>query len=209
MDIILCECLDDLRELLDSKRLKKDTIFVSLSCVIRPENFPDEFITYFYNLPLVPAPTILNRFYSGELTQYAEACFDWWHEPPRLIYINEIIYRMFTNKCDIVLVSSTEEEEFMIVKLIKDFITNMYNIKPIKLKKFLKGKSNEPDKETMKDIAKFSIQLREKLIQIHDDLNTSIHPTMYARYPKKTLKNFPKKYKRLTDLLVTHDWKGE
>jgi hypothetical protein len=209
MDIVMCESLDELKTLLDSKRLQSDTIFVSLSCVIRPENFPDEYVTYFYNLPLVPAPTILNKFFSGEFSKYAEAYFDWWHNPARLIYINEIIYRMFTNMCDIVLVSSSEEEEFMIVKLMKDFIENMYDIKPIKLKKFLKGKTNQPDKKTFRDIGEFSIHQREKLIQIHDDTNTAIHPTMYARYPKKTLKSFPKKYKRLTELLVTHDWKGE
>lgn len=209
MDIVLCDSLEELRTFVDSKKMKKDTIFVSLSCVIKPENFPEDNVTYFYHLPLVPAPTILNRFYSGDISEYAEACFDWWHGPSRLIYINEILYRMCINHCDLVMVSSAEEEEFMILKLMKEFIENAYGIKAIKLKKYLKGKSNEPDKETQKDLMKITDGMRENLIHKHDDMNTLIHPTMYARYPKKILKTFPKKYKKLTELLVTHDWKGE
>jgi hypothetical protein len=209
VDIVTCESLDEFKKVLGSDRITEDTIMVSLSCVIHPDQFPDKYITYFYHLPIIPSPTILNRFYAGDVAEYTEACFDWWYEAPRLIYINEIIYRMCEKECDVILVSSQQEEEFMIIGLLKEFIEKMYDIKALKTKKYLKGKTNSPSKKEMERLLTFTLQQREKLIQIHDSLNTMIHPTMYARYPKKILKKFPKKYKKLTELLVTSDWKGE
>lgn len=209
MDIVICDSLDDFSKVIKSDRITDDTIVVSLSCVIHPDKFPEKYVTYFYNLPIVPSPTILNRFFAGDVDDYAKSCFDWWYEPPRLIYINEIIYRMCEKECDVILVSSQQEEEFMLIGLLKDFISQVYEVKPIKAKKYLKGKSNSPNKKDAQALLEFTLQQRQKLIKMHDDLNTMIHPTMYARYPKKILKKFPKKYKKLTEILVTSDWKGE
>lgn len=209
MDIVTCESLDDFKKILKCDRLDESTLIVSLSCVIQPDEFPDKYITYFYHLPIVPSPTILNQFFAGDVDAYASACFDWWYEAPRLIYINEIIYRMCEKACDVILVSSQQEEEFMLVQLFKDFVEKMYGVKALKAKKYLKGKSNSLSKKDTEELMDFTYQQREKLIKMHDDLNTMIHPTMYARYPKKILKKFPKKYKKLTELLVTSDWKGE
>lgn len=207
--IYTCSSLKEMKKLMNARKncSPDNTILVSMSCVIDPKEFPDEYITFFLARPLYPNNTTMALFYSGEdYDAFEDACMQFWAGPSRLVYINEVLYRAIEGDKDIIWVISEDESDFKFDKFIREFLDRMYSIKAMKASKALKEKKF-PKKDIPPETQEMILNTRANIMRMSNDLNFDIHPLLFMRLPKKLRKNLPKPLKKLTKELIESEWK--
>ena len=194
MNLIRAESKRELEKLLKLNAIKPDnTIFAIVSGIINPRTnlIPGEYTVYQYDV-IRPTTMITQSYLNYGLTEeYVEMYSRQLSAPDVFFHINESIYHMIEGDKNLIFVCAEDEEEFSYLKLLGEFIENIYGIKMISFKKYYKGKSSKITK-SIEDIISICETNRTDTINKLDDLNIKLPPTLFIRITKELLKRFPK-----------------
>ena len=194
MNLIRAESKRELEKLLRLNTIKPDnTIFAVVSGILNPRKslIPGEYMVYEYDV-LRPTTMITQAYLDYGLTEeYVEMYSRQLSMPDVFFHVNESIYHMVEGDKNLIFVCAEDEEEFSYLKLLGEFIENIYGIKMISFKKYYRGKSSKITK-SIEDIIDICETNRDVTVKKLDDLNIKLPPTLYIRITKDLLKRFPK-----------------
>lgn len=205
MNLIRAESRRVLEKLFKLNAIKpSNTIFAVVSGIIVPriDTIPEEFTVYDYGI-MRPNTMLIQMYLENGITEeYVEAYSRQLSAPDVFFHINDIVYRMVTTDSNLVFVCAEDEEDFKYLKLIGEFIENIYGIKMISFKKFYGSKSSKITK-SVDEIIDICEHNRDSTIRKLDDLNITLPPTLYMRITKSILKSLPKKIRsKYKDYLI-------
>lgn len=195
MNVILSTSEERLQELI--KRSRKGSLYIALvSDVIRVNTIPKDYRVYMYNC-LIPTPFIINKYImDGMSEEYVENVKEHFLTPVSMYFLNEAIYHANAKDINIVFACGEDEKEFEYILLLGDIIDRVYGIKPVKIKKFLNGKTSKFSIER-EEVHNLCEKIRDDLIGKLDDLGFELPPDMNIRFTKEDFKSLPKDAQRV------------
>lgn len=152
---------------------------------------------------LVPPPNIIGRYAQGDIDydRYEKEVKHFYAHPKTAYFINELVPRLLDNCTILALCCSTLESDYAYIKILSDFIDEIYGIRSYTPKKYKKNpeKFKKLDSTAKTNVVEIYKDRKENLLRKITELNLSLEPddrkAILKQYKKRFKKSFFKKIK--------------